>query len=194
MTVIVGLMLGAGLLLVIGLWQVAGILPPSFHYLRRGYSLDRYLLPMLPIAICLLLWATRDLRLFQRVGWAIVALLLVFNVAATRDYLVYLGQVWETATKAHEQGVDSTKLDAGAAWDGYHLYTYGLDRGYKRARTRNGPWWMTFYGLASDSTYVVSAKPRPGYTLVWQDAYHSWLLGKSTPIYLLRKTDAPWPP
>ena len=119
---------GAGLLLVIGLWQVVGILPPSFHYLRRGYSLDRYLLPLLPIGICLLLWASRDLRLFQPLGWGVVAVILVFSVAATRDYLVYMDRVWQTATEAHEAGVDYTKLDAGAAWDGYHLYTYGLDR------------------------------------------------------------------
>jgi hypothetical protein len=185
---------GAGLLLVIGLWQVVGILPPSFHYLRRGYSLDRYLLPLLPIGICLLLWASRDLRLFQPLGWAIGAVFLVFSVAATRDYLVYLDRVWQTATEAHEAGVDYTKLDAGAAWDGYHLYTYGLDRGMKRARTKNGPWWMTFYGLPSDSSYVVSAKGRPGYVLVWQRAYNSWLLGESTPIFLLRKTSVPGPP
>ena len=64
----------------------------------------------------------------------------------------------------------------------------------KRARTKNGPWWMTFYGLPSDSSYVVSAKGRKGYVLVWQRAYDSWLLGESTPIFLLRKVDVPGPP
>ncbi|MDP9358808.1 MAG: glycosyltransferase family 39 protein, partial [Chloroflexota bacterium] len=50
----------AGLVLAIGLWQVVGVLPPSFHYRNRGGSLDRYLLPLLPFAICLGLWALRD--------------------------------------------------------------------------------------------------------------------------------------
>src|SRR5262249_15160276 len=80
----------AGLVLPIALWQVAGVIPPSFHYINRGYSLDRYLLPLLPLGICLTLWAVRDLRLWQPVAWVIVAAFAAYSVAGTRDYLVYL--------------------------------------------------------------------------------------------------------
>jgi hypothetical protein len=185
---------GAGIVLAIALWQAIGVLPPSFHYLRRGFSLDRYLLPLLPAIIVLVLWATRDLRLWQPLAWGVVALFALFSVAATRDYLVYLDTVWETANDAHTAGVPLTGIDAGAAWDGYHLYTYGLDNNITRARTRGGPWWTTFYGLASDSSYVVSAKPIKGYTVVWTRWYRSWLLREETPIYLLRKNGVSGPP
>lgn len=181
----------AGVVAMIAIWQIVGMMPPSFHYLRRGYSLDRYLLPILPLLICLLLWATRDLRLPQSIGWGIVACLLAYNVAATRDYLTFLDAVWTTANEVVETGTPATRVDAGAGWDGYHLYTYGLDEGITRARTRNGPWWMTFYALASDSTYVVSSTPRDGYEIMWTRTYDQWLVGGDQKIYVLRRIGAP---
>jgi len=185
---------GAAIVAAIGIWQVLGVLPPSFHYLYRGYSLDRYLLPLLPIGIVLLLWASRDLHLFQPFGWAVVALFLVFSSAAARDYFVYMENVWSLAAKASAAGVVSTKLDAGAAWDGYHLYSWALDNGIYWASTPKGPWWMTFYGLASDSTYVVSTTAQPGYIEVWERDYTSWLSRDTLKMYLLRKADAAGPP
>jgi 4-amino-4-deoxy-L-arabinose transferase-like glycosyltransferase len=43
----------AGLVAMVCLWQVVGILPPSFQYISRGGSLDRYLLPIVPLTIAL---------------------------------------------------------------------------------------------------------------------------------------------
>jgi hypothetical protein len=182
---------GAGIMLAIGLWQAAGVLPPSFHYIRRGFSLDRYLLPLLPVAICLLLWATKDLKLVQPAGWLVVAVFALFSVAATRDYLTFLDTVWETAHEATAAGVPLTKIDAGSGFDGYHLYTYGLDQGIERARTRGGPWWTYFYAKATDSSYIVSSKPKKGYVVVLERSYRSWLLRDNLPIYLLRNAKEP---
>jgi hypothetical protein len=186
--------LGAGLVLAITIGQIVGIVPPSFHYMNRGYSLDRYLLPLLPLGICLLLWAASDLHLFQPVAWAIVGVFALFSIAATRDYLVYMNAVWETAGDANAAGVASERLDAGAAWDGYHLYTLGLDQGITKARTRDGPWWTYFYGKATDSSYVVAGKPIPGYRLIWRRSYSSWLERDPTSVYLVRRYGTDGPP
>jgi 4-amino-4-deoxy-L-arabinose transferase-like glycosyltransferase len=183
-----------GLVLAIALWQVAGILPPSYHYLSRGYSLDRYLLPLLPLGVSLLLWGARDLRLFKPIAWLIVAIFAVFSIAATRDYLVFMNTVWKTASEANAAGVANEHLDAGSAWDGYFLYTYGLDHGISRARTRGGPWWTYFYGKATDSNYVVAGKPRPGYAIVRVRPYSPWLQGEPDSIYLLRRYGLPSSP
>jgi 4-amino-4-deoxy-L-arabinose transferase-like glycosyltransferase len=175
----------AGLVLAIALWQVVGVLPPSFHYIDRGYSLDRYLLPLLPFVICLTFWAVRDLRLWQPVAWVIVAAFAAYSVAGTRDYLVYLGTVWTLAREANALGIPNEHLDAGAAWDGYHLYTEGLDQNMTNARTSNGPWWVYFYGKPTDSQYVVTAKLVPGSTVVLSRTTDAWL-GNPTTLYLLR--------
>ncbi len=175
---------GARLLAAIGIWQVIGILPPSFHYFRRGFSLDRYLLPLLPIVICLLLWSTRNVALVRPIGWLVIAVFAAFSVAATRDYLVYLDTVWRTAERAHAAGAAYEQIDAGAGWDGYRLYTYGVEQGITKARTQGGPWWMTFYGKASDSTYIVAGKPQKGYVTLERVPYSRWLSRSDGVVFL----------
>lgn len=182
-----------GLLLAVTIWQVVGVLPPSFHYLNRGGSLDRYLLPLLPIGICFALCALRDARLFLPLGWLVIAAFAFFSVAGTRDYLVYMDGVWLLARDANAAGVANDKLDAGSGWDGYHLYEYSRDH-VPRGRTVGGPWWVYFYGKATDSTYVVAGQPLPGFVEVTRRSYSSWLEREPTLLYLLRRPEAPWPP
>lgn len=187
----------AGLVAMVGLWQVVGVLPPSFHYLNRGGSLDRYLLPLIPLAIALLLWAIRDVRLFDPVGWVVLAAVAAFSVAGTRDYLVYMDAVWSMARTANAAGVPNEKLDAGSGWDGYHLYTAMLDEGVTKSRAPKGsPWWLYFYAKNSDATYVVTTDPKdyPGYVVVEKTLYDQWLEDDETWVYLVRRKDAPWPP
>ncbi|MDP9472249.1 MAG: glycosyltransferase family 39 protein, partial [Chloroflexota bacterium] len=183
----------AGLVLAIGLWQVVGVLPPSFHYRNRGGSLDRYLLPLLPFAICLGLWALRDVRLVRPVTWLVVAVFAAYSVTGTRDYLVYMDEVWDLARYANATGVTNEHLDAGSGWDGYHLYEQGLATNITRARTRNGPWWVYFYAKATDSTYVVSSTLIPGYQVVTERVYSSWLGSSPSRLYLLRRHAAALP-
>ena len=169
--------------------QLVGVLPPSFQYLDRGYSLDRYLLPLLPLTIALALWALRDRRLVQPLGWLTIAAVAVFSVMGTRDYLVYLDAVWDYAAYANGLGIDDQHLDAGAAWDGYRTYTFALENGIgaRTPYTPDRPWWVTFYGTASDSSYVISGTPRGGYVIVESRTYGQWLRDGPTPLFLLRR-------
>ncbi|MGI8486729.1 MAG: ArnT family glycosyltransferase [Thermomicrobiales bacterium] len=187
----------AGLVAMVGLWQVVGVLPPSFHYIRSSGSLDRYLLPLIPLAIALLLWSIRDVRLFQPVGWVMIACLAVVSTAGTRDYLVYMDSVWGMARFANEKGVPDTKLDAGAGWDGYHLYTDMVVEGITKSKAPNGsPWWLYFYAKNSDATYVVATNPAkyPKYEVIAKTQYDQWLEDDPVYIYLLKQRGAPWPP
>jgi 4-amino-4-deoxy-L-arabinose transferase-like glycosyltransferase len=175
--------------------QIAGIFPPSYHYLDRGYSLDRYFLPLLPLGLALLLWAANDWSsLFIPAGWLLVVTFAVFSVAATRDYLVFLDAVWRLANEAMTAGIPKDRIEAGAAWDGYHLYAYGLEHDITRARTRDGPWWVFFYGKATDSTYVVASEPIPGYSVAAIRSYSTWLENETHQIYLLRRSSSRWWP
>lgn len=187
----------AGLVVMVCLWQVIGILPPSFQYLTRGGSLDRYLLPIIPLTIALALWALRDLRMVQPVAWVAIAVFAVVSTAGTRDYLVYMDAVWSMAARANAAGVVNEKMDAGAGWDGYHLYTDMLDQGITRNMSpSHSPWWINFYAKQTDSTYIVSTSPdwREGYVVVEQREYDQWLEDDPVYVYLLRQSSAPWPP
>lgn len=185
----------AGLVLCILLGQVAGVLPPSYHYIGwTAGSLDRYLLPLAPLGIALALWSLRDITIVPALGWLVVAGMLAFSVAGTRDYLVYLQAVWQMADVAVARGVPLDRLDAGAGWDGYHLYEEGAAQHVRSQTPKGGPWWVYFYGPATDSAYVVSSTPRKGYRAVARTTYSSWLQRKPTMLFLLGRSGAPWPP
>ncbi len=187
----------AGLVGMIAIWQFIGMLPASYQYVNRGGSLDRYILPVLPLTIALVFWAIREIKLVQPAVWVGVALLGVLSVAGARDYLVYLEAVWEMAEEANAAGVPNEKLDAGSAWDGYHLYTDMLELGItKSVSPRGSPWWVYFYAKQTDSTYLVTTNPtwRDGDFMVIQREYDQWLENDAVYIHLVRKWDAPWPP
>jgi hypothetical protein len=192
-----GRSIGAAVVGMVAVWQLVGVIPPSYQYVARGGSLDRYLLPLIPLVIALVLWATRDVRLVQPVAWLGVACFAVISVAGTRDYLVYLDSVWEMAEYANEAGLANEKLDAGSGWDGYHLYTDMIEQGVtKSVSPRGSPWWVYFYAKQTDSTYMVTTNPRwrSGYVVVERREYDQWLEDDPVYIYLVRKSDQPWPP
>jgi hypothetical protein len=185
----------AGLVLAIGLGQVVGVMPPSYHYIGwASGSLDRYLLPLVPLAIALALWGLRDVRMALPLGWIVAAALAVFAVAGTRDYLVYMRAVWSMGEEAVAAGVPLDRLDAGSGWDGYHLYERGLETPIRSRTPKGGPWWVYFYAPATDSAYVVSGKPLPRHFVVARRPYSSWLQTRPTNLFLLRRFGEPWPP
>jgi hypothetical protein len=183
----------AGLLAMIGFWQVIGVLPASFHYINRGGSLDRYLLPLVPVAIALVLWSLTGQRIMMPVAWVAIAAIGIFSTAGARDYLVYLDAVWNMAEEANAMGIENTKLDAGSAWDGYHLYYNAQEQPGTPVKTANPPWWVRLYARSTDSTYLVSTNPKAhkGYTVILQHPYSSWLENDPVSVYLLKKDDAP---
>ena len=73
------------------------MVPPSVHFIGWGGTLDRYLLPLLPFSVLLLLWALRGQRLVLPLAWLAVVVLGGWSVAGTRDHLVWLSSVWSLA-------------------------------------------------------------------------------------------------
>ncbi len=180
----------------IGFWQLAGVLPPSYHYLHRGVTLDRYLLPVIAILIIAAMWALRDINLFQPVAWVLLAAVATFSVAGVRDYLVFMDAVWDMADHANAGGVTNDRLDAGSAWDGYHLYTIMLDENITKAKSPPGsPWWVYFYAKPTDSSYIVATDPkvRAGYVVAESREYDQWLEDDPVQVYLLRRWYTPFP-
>jgi hypothetical protein len=185
----------AGLVLGIGLGQVLGVMPPSYHYIGwAAGSLDRYLIPLVPLTIALALWALRGVRIALPLGWIVVAALALFSVAGTRDYLVFMRAVWTMGEEAVAAGVPHERLDAGSGWDGYYLYEYGRENRIRSRTPKGGPWWVYFYAPATDSAYVVASKPLPRHYVIKKRPYSSWLQQEPTNLYLLHRVGIPWPP
>lgn len=186
----------AGLIVALAAWQLVGSVVPSFHF--RDWklnalstpSLDRYLLPMLPFVLCLGLWALRDVRPRLALAWATVGALAVFSVAGTRDALVMQDSVWALGRDANRMGIPNTRLDAGAAWDGYYLWEYSASRGIA-PQTPNPVWWTFLWGPATDSTYVVSGQPVAGFDVIRRVEFSQWLRPRPVYLYLSHRQGAP---
>jgi hypothetical protein len=184
----------AGLVLACGLIQVGGPLPQSLLFRNWVISLDRYLLPLLPFALALTLWGLKDVRLRLSLAWVGVGLMAAYSIAGTRDALVFQRNVWHMAKYALEIGVPITRLDAGYAWDAYHLWEYSYEYGIP-AQTpwEYNTWWTNVYAPATDSAYVVATGPVDGYTEIAIVEYSAWLQPEPTYLYLLRRWDVDVP-
>ncbi|HEV2107732.1 MAG TPA: hypothetical protein VGR16_05675 [Thermomicrobiales bacterium] len=182
---------GAGLCATIGFWQVVGVLPPSYHFRTWIISVDRYLLPLLPFAVLIVLWSLRGVRVSMAMAWAAIAAVGLFSTVATRDFLVFQGETWELARYANEKvGIPLMKLDAGASWDGYHLYEFSQATDIP-PRTHGGPWWTDLFAPATDSTFVISSSstvPEGYRTIAWTE-YSSWLNTRPVYLFLLQRME-----
>jgi 4-amino-4-deoxy-L-arabinose transferase-like glycosyltransferase len=183
----------AGIVLCVFAGQVAGVWPPSFHFRDWIISVDRYLLPLLPLAICLGVWALRGLPWSRTGAWLVLAGIAIISIAGTRDFLVYQGEMWNISRRTYAMGVPLTQIDGGAAWDGYYLYEYSIAAGLDQ-QTPSGPWWTDLFGPATTSDYVVAASPLQGYDVIEQQPVSSWLAGQSPSLFLLRRDDFNGPP
>lgn len=183
------------LVLVIAVTQAVAVVLPSFHTWAwdRAITFDRYLLPLLPFAICLPLVALRGLRLRLLPAGVVVALLAVVSTAGTRDALVFHRAVWDVGNEAHRAGVARDRIDAGAAWDGYHLSDGSFEH-RAPTRTPNPPWWVDYFAPATDSSYVVAGGPVPGYDVVRRVQRRGWLARDEMSVFLLRRQSVAGPP
>jgi len=189
---------GIGLLTCLLGWQAIGVLPQSFLFRNWIISLDRYLLPMLPFVVVIAVWAVDDREIMPLLAWPAIAALALFSIAGTRDVLVFQSDVWQVARALNTAGVPNTRLDAGYAWDAYHLWEFSYQN-HLGPRTPNGPWWVMAYAQATDSNYVIAGAPIQGYVVISAHEYSSWLHKRPMYLYVMRRLDAPpdgvtWPP
>jgi hypothetical protein len=123
----------------------------------------------------------------------------LFAVTGTRDFLVFQRATWDLARQANQLGVPNTRLDAGASWDGYHLYDNSIYDESTLARgpatpPRGLPWWLSLFAPATDPSYVVASEPLPRHTVVRRVEYSAWLHRGPVYLYLLRRPGVSGPP
>lgn len=186
--------------------QAAGVMVTSLVTREAtGFSRDRYLLPLLPLAVCLGLWAVREVRGRTVTGWVVAAGFLTYSVAGTHDMLSRESAVWDLAAEAVTDGVPPEALDAGAGWASYHLYGRGVAqhppglpadgkelRGPLLLSRSDVPaWWIPFYAPGLSSEYVVTSSELELYSTLHRREYSSWLRpGKTTYVYLVERDDS----
>ncbi len=179
-------------------YQVVGVFVVSVHFRfwvidsLSAPSLDRYLLPIMPLTIVAVAWALRDARTSLPLGWAAVLLLGAFAVVGTRDNIAFHEAQWSLARAANGAGIGNLHLDAGASWDGYYVGEYSYEV-VGLPGPQNRPWWLQLFAPAIDPHYTIAMQPVPGNTVVMEQSARLWL-DPDARLYLLRRGDIPGPP
>lgn len=141
---------------------------------------DRYLVSVLPLGMVglgvLAGWPTPAPRRAAGVAWAGVALLAMFSVAATHDYLAWNRARWALLDRVAE--VDPAvwaRIDGGFEFNGATRYAPG-------PRPAGQRWWTP------DTTDVLAFGPLPGYRTVADRPYRRWLPPQEDRVLWLRKS------
>lgn len=178
-----------GLLAALGAGQAVGIVPPSL-FIRQAITFDRYLLPLLPFALGLVLWALRGERFAFPGPAAALAVFALVGVVGCQDWFAFKRVQAETATwLVEERGIPERQVDGAVQWDGPRWYEYGLAHPEDRLPHRpDDPWWLHIVAPMIDPVYVVAASPevREGYEVWGRRSYDSWLRGEGW-VYVWRR-------
>lgn len=187
------------MLLVMAAGQVVGVLLPSFAFREwtvdglSAPSLDRYLLPTLPLLICIALWALSEVLVVLSPVVVATAAMAVLSVLGTRDSLSFHGATWDLAKYANEIGIENRQLDAGFSWDAYHLNRFSRENDVQ-VQTPSAPWWVTTFAPATDSSYVIAAGRIDGWRVIHEVPYSLWLDPRETTLTLQRRPGVAGPP
>lgn len=171
----------------IACFQALGVVVPA---LKVGFPWDRYLLPVLPLALALVLWAVREARVWTSVAWALVTISAFVAIVGTRNFLVIQSGAWDLARDAVQAGVPVTKLDAGAGWDGYWTYEQHHPPAQPVSPRPYQVWWLNLWGHAIDPIYVVSGGEIEGYRVVRKRSVSRWFREDYT-IFLMHREGEP---
>ncbi|HZQ06898.1 MAG TPA: glycosyltransferase family 39 protein [Anaerolineae bacterium] len=145
---------------------------------------ERYLLPLLPGVIILLLDVTRRVRvsiLAGAVGLIVVAL---FSIALMQDYFAWNQVRWDAGRDLLTHGAPVERIDGGYEWNGWHLY----DASVAFIRAQNVPMTIDPWKYILDPQYMFTFQPVPDYHIMQEYPFATPLrAGGTDKLYLLER-------
>jgi 4-amino-4-deoxy-L-arabinose transferase-like glycosyltransferase len=146
---------------------------------------DRYLVPVVPfLAAGFAALSAQHANLAfahakasRTVAFALVAIIGLFSVVSTRDWLGWNRLRWQALTDLMQiQRIDPKNIDGGFEFNGLHFY----DPNYKYDRAKSS-WWV------QDDTYMIGLGPVPGYTVIKEYSYQHWLPPRQQKVVTMRR-------
>jgi hypothetical protein len=116
----------------------------------------------------------------RRTSFALLAAFTFYAICGTRDYLEWQRIRW---TALHEliddRHIDAGEIDGGFEFNALHFY----DPHQVPDFTNPGRSWWWVHG----NTYLIGLGPVPGYAVVKEYSYRSWLSPHAQKVIVLRK-------
>jgi len=144
----------------------------AFYFLPLGIcgGFDRYILPLLPLAMLGIAASTSPGRRRNRSSGLIAASVLlaayaIFSVASTHDYVSWNRARWQALRDLTETArIPYQRIDGGFEFNGW----YGYDPDCQRD-PRKSWWWV------DDDEYVAAFGPIAGYSELSRYEYERWM-------------------
>jgi hypothetical protein len=122
---------------------------------------ERYLLPLMPGAIILLLDMTRRERFSLGPGLWGFLLVAICSMMLMQDYFAFSEIKWQAARTLRANGIPIEQIDAGFEWAGWYLY----DESLAYIQSHDLPMQITPWEYIWDPQYIFAFAPVPGYQL-----------------------------
>jgi hypothetical protein len=123
-------------------------------------------------------------------SFVIATVIGIVGVLATRDWLVMEGAAWRGGRAALARNFSVLEIEAGAGWDGYHVYDYAREHGLNRSDP-GGPSWVHLWNLPISPVAEIASEVPSGRCPLERWTYSLIYAGERT---ILLDTDCPVPP
>lgn len=172
----------------IGPWLLATLLTNIIAYstlLALGSPFDRYVLPLYPLVMMLVVYSLGsrfDFALFGHLGRAmtlsILCLYAFYSVGSSHDYMALNRARWQALDDlTSKYDVSPNLIDGGYEFNGWHLSS----KNYKPTADKSH-WWV------DRDDYIIAIGPIPGYKAIARYPFRRWLPIKTSPVVILRRT------
>ncbi|MEM2956637.1 MAG: glycosyltransferase family 39 protein [Candidatus Pacearchaeota archaeon] len=153
---------------------------------------DRYILPLIPIILVLLLSSierVRELPFFSAILGIILVIFAIFSVVGTYDFLNYNRTLWTALNKLIESGISPEDIDGGSEFNCWFLYDYCLKKFGNIDPIYPGNKNITQRMCVVNNDYVISLSELPGYFILDKLKYFSHMGNTYIDIYVLKKVN-----
>ena len=154
------------------------VLGYAFFLIIDYYRFDRYMLPILPFLMMLILpkHPTKK-RLLLILSSTLLLIISACSIIGTHDYLAWNKARWLALEYLENQGITSSKIDGGFEYNGWHqTYHRNPDNQYSKS------WWFV-----DEDDYSVAFKPYHNYHSVAAFPYTRWLNWSKDTIHALQR-------
>ncbi len=146
---------------------------------------DRYLLPLFAPVIAFLLLRSGNFFSYKSAA-VLVAMMALFSVAATQDYMAWNRAKNSAIDDLMAQGIPADMVDGGFEHAAWHFHDYSkANPGISKAKPYD-PGWIKDYFPVIDSRYAVSFSQLENYRMIKEYNYFSLLTGTQK-IYVLER-------
>ena len=154
------------------------ILPYSFFLIIDNNHFDRYLLPLVPFLMILLLPKGKTpKRLVIVFSWILLLFMGIYSVGGTHDYLAWNKARWKALGFLENEHISPSKIDGGFEYNGWHQ-TYHRNPINPYAKS----WWFV-----DEDDYAVAFQPYHNYGVKAVFPYKRLLSMSMDTVYALQR-------